>query len=193
MMRFLVRCTLVVAVLGGLGASPVFASRPQYPPQPHHEMASSWDVTPNADGSLTMRMQARFGAIDRNITMNVSRDVIPTGGTARFPNGFERQLREGELRYFWTDVGGAPAAWQHLHRTGALTTVKPGQDRIPSTWNQKWIVVVPQNGKWFVGRLLPGANEQEIQLSVNNMGLPQTTALKPIIFEISQIKEMHAR
>lgn len=158
--------------LGLLGVSTdVGAQRPTHPTLSQRELAAQWSIAPLADDALRLEFDARFGTRDRHVTLEVSDRLVPSGGEVRYADGQTRKMTDGEIRYFWTGVGAAQAAWRHAEREGRLVPADPAASDFDSRWLGKWVAVVMREDRWIIGMPMV-TRDYDLQLAIDDLGLP---------------------
>lgn len=162
----------IALVLGPLGHPlEAGAERPPHPVLSPRELAAQWNVVPLADGVVHLEFEARFGTRDRHVRLEVSDRLVPARGEVRYADGQTRSMSDGEVRYFWTGVGGAEAAWRHAQEVGRLVPVDSAAADFDARWLGKWVAVVLREDRWIIGMPML-ARDYDLQLAVDDLGLP---------------------
>jgi hypothetical protein len=99
-----------------IGAS---AAREMYLPWPPASQANEWTIEEDSTRVLTMSRFYPYGVVDRQLVLRLK--IIdghhrPVDGSAHYPGGGTRDLKEGELNYFWEYAGAKEAATNYLRR-----------------------------------------------------------------------------
>ncbi|MFP4417512.1 MAG: hypothetical protein ACLFSB_09595 [Chitinispirillaceae bacterium] len=90
----------------------VWSQRRMHPPWPPQEQAQEWEIVMDDDNTIIMKREFPYGTVDRLLTIypgNANGTSVPEDGKVRYPNGFSREMKKGELTYFW-EVAGAKQA-----------------------------------------------------------------------------------
>lgn len=109
---------LFAAAFLALFSSFVFSQqrREMYPPWPPSSLANSWEIT-KEQNKLILTSFFPYGAVDRKITLVLGNtNSTPSSGFAIYPMDFRRDLKDGEINYFWEYAGAKEAVARYHHQ-----------------------------------------------------------------------------
>jgi hypothetical protein len=134
------------------------------------QVFGAWSITTaqNADISATCSNPKTSLGIEEAITIRLTNLGIPRGGSAKFRNGFERELTPGETSFYWNDLNGTHAFWSYLETQGKLIAIHPEEGTIPDHSFGKITRIVTRNDKELFGILARvSGNPNEFSLVID--------------------------
>jgi hypothetical protein len=152
----------------------------------------NWKVESDANGQITEMTYPNPVtplSIEKTLVFKVSTGGRPVGGSVNFTNGFERDMKPGEVNAYFDMFDGAKSAWDFLQSSDKLITIK-SDGKIPADWLGRSARIVTKTGKNVIGRLVASSTDGEWIIEVDN------ACCGPIHFTmagIEQVQELKAR
>jgi hypothetical protein len=146
-----------------------------------------WNINTDEKGQIsTMSVSTPSTplGIEQDITLQLSSNLSPSTGTVKFRNGVQRDLKTGEVKYYWTLLAGQHAEWDFLASQGKVSSFDT--NAIPSLSSGVPARVMTQNGKELIG-LLVNVHREPTWFLINVDGT-SIYVFPPSVREIQQLK-----
>ena len=104
--------------------------------------------------------------VEKEISIRLSPMGKPVGGTVLFKNGYQRELKSGELSDYFNMFSASRAAWDFWQSQDRLV-IQSSEGKIPSPWFGRMTRIITPSGKHIIGRLSLASTEGDYLLDVD--------------------------
>jgi hypothetical protein len=120
------------------------------------QLVDGWSLTLDNSRNVSMMSVTNpktYLNIEDEININLNNQGIPISGTVNFKDGVNRDLKQGEVSYYWEVFNGQHALWDYLATLGKLVTINPQTESIPTYFLGKMTKVVTKTNVELFGKL----------------------------------------
>lgn len=148
------------------------------------DSVEGWSIFKNNTGTISMEYENPSTAlkIQKNMRIDLDKQLEPSGGAVKFHNGLERDMPKQEAAWYWENFKGRHALWSYLYTNGKLIDIPAS---IPEgSYGKNTRIVTITNGEYF-GKLQKVSDEPDaVELNIDG------ACCGPLIISRKMIKLM---